>query len=125
MNFDIKVLKMYDNPLPPFRAYETLLSKPLKQKMREQQSSRQNKPTASVLIAMAQSRNNFIVGREQIVAFLTAPVAKKNWFSLDQSGGLAQADKELPCDLFTKWHDIKGNCFRSHGNENWHLMKRF
>ena len=64
------------------------------------------------------NRVEFIVGREQIVAFLAKKWEKELDYRLIKE--LWAFDKDRIAVRFAyEWHDAQGQWFRSYGNENW------
>ncbi|MEO7207178.1 MAG: nuclear transport factor 2 family protein [Steroidobacteraceae bacterium] len=64
------------------------------------------------------NRSEFIVGREQIVAFLVRKWQKELDYRLIKELW-AHNDKFIAVRFAYEWHDVAGNWFRSYGNENW------
>jgi nuclear transport factor 2 (NTF2) superfamily protein len=64
------------------------------------------------------NRSEFIVGREQIAAFLTRKWQKELDYRLIKQLW-AHNDKFIAVRFAYEWHDPEGNWFRSYGNENW------
>lgn len=76
------------------------------------------------------NRNEFINGREAIVAFLKRKWAKELDYKLKKDYW-AHGDNRIAVRFEYEWHDAEGNWFRSYGNENWefdaigYMRKRF
>ncbi len=64
------------------------------------------------------NRSEFIVGREQIVAFLTRKWAHELDYRLIKELW-AFRENRIAVRFAYEWHDDRGNWFRSYGNENW------
>ncbi|MBV9656270.1 MAG: nuclear transport factor 2 family protein [Acetobacteraceae bacterium] len=74
------------------------------------------------------NRAEFLVGRSEIVAFLTRKWARELDYRLIKELWAFTADR-IAVRFAYEWHDDSGNWFRSYGNENWQfaengLMKR-
>ncbi|MFB7719193.1 DUF1348 family protein [Nocardia sp. NPDC056100] len=64
------------------------------------------------------NRDQFLVGREQIVEFLTAKWAKEQQYVLRKNLWAFTEDR-IAVRFTYEWHDIEGQWWRSHGNELW------
>ena len=64
------------------------------------------------------NRNEFISGREAIVAFLQRKWAKELDYRLKKEYW-AHSGNRIAVRFEYEWHDHAGNWFRSYGNENW------
>lgn len=64
------------------------------------------------------NRSEFIVGREQIVAFLRAKWDRELDYVLRKELW-AFHDNRIAVRFQYEWHDRNGQWFRSYGNENW------
>jgi nuclear transport factor 2 (NTF2) superfamily protein len=64
------------------------------------------------------NRAEFIVGREEIVAFLTRKWARELDYRLIKELW-SFTDNRIAVRFAYEWHDDSGNWFRSYGNENW------
>jgi uncharacterized protein len=64
------------------------------------------------------NRAEFIVGREEIVAFLTRKWARELEYRLIKELW-SFTDNRIAVRFAYEWHDDSGNWFRSYGNENW------
>jgi uncharacterized protein len=64
------------------------------------------------------NRDEFVTGREEIVAFLTAKWERELDYVLRKSLW-AFTDNRIAVRFQYEWHDAAGQWFRSHGNENW------
>jgi hypothetical protein len=104
-------------PLPPF-TLETA-----RQKVRAAEDGWNSRnPEKLALAYSAQSRwrnrSEFVVGREQIVAFLQRKWARELDYRLIKELWAFQ-DNRIAVRFAYEWHDDAGNWFRSFGNENW------
>jgi nuclear transport factor 2 (NTF2) superfamily protein len=64
------------------------------------------------------NRNEFITGREEIIAFLKRKWAKELDYRLKKEYW-AHSGNRIAVRFEYEWHDEAGNWFRSYGNENW------
>lgn len=64
------------------------------------------------------NRGEFIVGREQIVAFLTRKWVRELDYRLIKEVW-AHDDNRIAVRFAYEWHDDSGQWYRSYGNENW------
>jgi nuclear transport factor 2 (NTF2) superfamily protein len=64
------------------------------------------------------NRSEFLVGREQIVAFLTRKWERETGYALRKSLW-AFTDDRIAVRFQYEWHDEDGQWWRSYGNENW------
>ncbi len=64
------------------------------------------------------NRNEFINGREAIIAFLKRKWAKELDYRLKKEYWAHTANR-IAVRFEYEWHDEAGNWFRSFGNENW------
>ena len=104
-------------PLPPF-TLETA-----RQKVRGAEDGWNSRnPEKLALAYSAQSRwrnrSEFVVGREQIVAFLQRKWARELDYRLIKELWAFQ-DNRIAVRFAYEWHDDAGTWFRSFGNENW------
>ena len=104
-------------PLPPFTD-ETAA-----QKARTAEDAWNSRDPAKVALAYTQdscwrNRDEFIAGREQIVAFLTRKWARELDYRLIKEVW-AHAGDRIAVRFAYEWHDGAGQWFRSYGNENW------
>jgi nuclear transport factor 2 (NTF2) superfamily protein len=104
-------------PLPPF-TLETAVQKV--QAAEDAWNSRNPEKVALAYSAQSRWRNRseFIVGREQIVAFLRRKWAHELDYRLIKELW-AFHDDRIAVRFAYEWHDDSGNWFRSYGNENW------
>ena len=104
-------------PLPPFNE-ETA-----KQKIQMAEDAWNSKDPERVAKAYTpdsewRNRNEFINGRDEIVAFLKRKWAKELDYRLKKDYW-AHGDNRIAVRFEYEWHDAEGNWFRSYGNENW------
>lgn len=104
-------------PFPPFTA-ETAA-----QKARMAENAWNSKDPVKVSMAYTpdskwRNRDEFITGREEIVAFLEKKWAKEQDYKLVKEVW-STAGNRIAVRFVYEWQDDKGNWFRSHGNENW------
>jgi uncharacterized protein len=116
MNFDISIEDIRQ-PLPDFNHANAVL------KTRLAEDAWNNKDPAKIATAYSldsrwRNRDTFIVGRAEIVAFLSAKWQKEQDYRLIKELW-AYAGNRIAVRFVYEWHDDKGNWFRSHGNENW------
>ena len=64
------------------------------------------------------NRSEFLLGRDQIVAFLQRKWARELDYRLIKEIWAFQ-DNRIAVRFAYEWHDDAGNWFRSFGNENW------
>jgi nuclear transport factor 2 (NTF2) superfamily protein len=64
------------------------------------------------------NRNEFISGREQIIAFLTLKWQKELDYKLKKDL-FTFSDEKIAVEFFYEWHDFEGHWFRSYGIEHW------
>ncbi|MBF6349737.1 nuclear transport factor 2 family protein [Nocardia flavorosea] len=114
-------------PYPPFTA-ETALQKVLAAEAAWNTRDPQRVALAYTPDSVWRNRDQFVTGREEIVAFLTAKwereldyVLRKSLWSYD--------DNRIAVRFQYEWHDIAGRWWRSYGNELWEfdehgLMRR-
>ena len=104
-------------PVPPFTR-ETAA-----QKVRMAEDGWNNRDPQKVALAYTidsqwRNRAEFLVGREQIIAFLTRKWAKEHEYRLIEELW-AFNDNHIAVRFAYEWHDNSGAWFRSYGNENW------
>lgn len=114
-------------PFPPF-SEETA-----KQKVRMAEDGWNNRDPEKVALAYTvdsawRNRNEFVNGREEIIAFLKRKWAKEQDYRLIKELW-AFTGARIAVRFAYEWHDDSGNWFRSYGNENWEfdengLMRR-
>ena len=104
-------------PLPPFTA-ETAA-----QKVRAGEDAWNRRDPESVAQAYTpdsrwRNRDEFLDGRDEIVAFLERKWAKEREYRLIKELW-AFAGNRIAVRFAYEWHDGAGQWFRSYGNENW------
>ncbi|MBK9760623.1 MAG: nuclear transport factor 2 family protein [Flavobacteriales bacterium] len=104
-------------PLPPFNE-ETA-----KQKIQMAEDAWNSKDPERVAKAYTpdsewRNRNEFINGRDEIVAFLKRKWAKELDYRLKKEYW-AHSGNRIAVRFEYEWRDEAGNWFRSYGNENW------
>lgn len=104
-------------PLPPFDADSAAL------KARTAEDAWNTRDPERVSLAYTpdshwRNRDQFVVGREQIVELLTAKWQQELDYRLIKELW-AYAGNRIAVRFVYEWHDAEGNWFRSHGNENW------
>lgn len=114
-------------PFPPFNQ-ETAA-----QKVRMAENAWNNRDPERVALAYTldsqwRNRNEFPIGREQIIAFLKRKWATELDYRLVKELW-AFTDNRIAVRFAYEWHNAEGDWFRSYGNENWEfdeqgLMRR-
>jgi nuclear transport factor 2 (NTF2) superfamily protein len=104
-------------PVPPF-TLETAI-----QKVRAAEDGWNSRNPEKLALAYSaqtrwRNRSEFIVGREQVVAFLRRKWARELDYRLIKELW-AFRDNRIAVRFAYEWHDDAGNWFRSFGNENW------
>src|SRR5947209_10627918 len=104
-------------PLPPF-TLETAV-----QKVRMAEDAWNSKDPERVAGAYTEdsrwrNRSEFLVGRDEIVAFLTRKWQREQDYALRKSLW-AFRDNRIAVRFQYEWHDDSGQWWRSYGNENW------
>jgi nuclear transport factor 2 (NTF2) superfamily protein len=64
------------------------------------------------------NRSEFVIGREDIIAFLTRKWTRELDYRLIKELW-AFAENRIAVRFAYEWHDNSGNWYRSYGNENW------
>ena len=64
------------------------------------------------------NRDEFLEGREQVVAFLRRKWEREQDYAL-RKALWAFSDDRIAVRFQYEWHDASGQWWRSHGNENW------
>jgi nuclear transport factor 2 (NTF2) superfamily protein len=115
------------HPLPPFTK-ETA-----KQKIQMAEDGWNSKDPVKVSMAYSldsewRNRNQFINGRDEIVAFLQDKWATELDYRLKKSYW-AHTDNRIAVRFEYEYHNAEGQWFRAYGNENWEfdengLMKK-
>lgn len=109
-------------PFPPF-TLDTAI-----QKVRAAEDGWNTRNPEKVALAYSpqsrwRNRSEFIVGRDQIVAFLQRKWARELDYRLIKELW-AFRDNRIAVRFAYEWHDDSGNWFRSYGNENWEFDER-
>ncbi len=104
-------------PLPPFDA-ESALKKVLAAEAAWNTRDPVRVAGAYTANSRWRNRDQFIVGREQIVAFLRAKWERELDYVL-RKDLWAYQDNRIAVRFQYEWHDASGQWFRSYGNENW------
>jgi nuclear transport factor 2 (NTF2) superfamily protein len=104
-------------PLPPF-AHETATLK-----VRLAEDGWNSRDPEKVALAYTvdcrwRNRSEFMIGRNEIVAFLTRKWARELDYRLIKELWTF-AGNRIAVRFAYEWHDDSGNSFRSYGNENW------
>lgn len=104
-------------PLPPFTLESAI------QKVRLAEDGWNSRDPEKVSLAYSlqsrwRNRSEFIVGSEQIVAFLRRKWSRELDYRLIKELW-AFRDNRIAVRFAYEWHDDAGNWFRSYGNENW------
>jgi nuclear transport factor 2 (NTF2) superfamily protein len=104
-------------PVPPF-TLETAI-----QKVRAAEDGWNSRNPEKLSLAYSvqtrwRNRSEFVVGREQVVAFLRRKWARELDYRLIKELW-AFRDNRIAVRFAYEWHDDAGNWFRSFGNENW------
>lgn len=106
-------------PLPPFTAETAAI------KVRGAEDAWNRREPEAVAQAYSpdsrwRNRDEFIEGRDEIVAFLRRKWAKELEYRLIKEVW-AFTDDRIAVRFAYEWHDADGRWFRSYGNENWHF----
>jgi len=114
-------------PLPPFDEASA------KQKIQMAEDAWNSKDPERVSKAYTvdsewRNRDEFINGRDEIVAFLTRKWQKELDYRLKKEYWLHR-DNRIAVRFEYEYHDVEGNWWRAYGNENWEfdengLMKK-
>jgi uncharacterized protein len=104
-------------PLPPF-TLETAI-----QKVRAAEDGWNSRNPEKLALAYSaqtrwRNRSEFVVGRDQVVAFLRRKWARELDYRLIKELW-AFRDNRIAVRFAYEWHDDAGTWFRSFGNENW------
>lgn len=104
-------------PLPPFTVDSAML------KVRLAEDAWNSRDPGRVALAYTpdsrwRNRDLFIVGREQITAFLTSKWQREHEYRLVKELWAHQGNR-IAVRFAYEWHDAAGQWFRSYGNENW------
>jgi nuclear transport factor 2 (NTF2) superfamily protein len=104
-------------PVPPF-TLETA-----RQKVRAAEDAWNTRDPQRVSLAYTRqsrwrNRAEFVVGRDEIVAFLQRKWARELDYRLIKELWACEGNR-IAVRFAYEWHDDAGNWFRSYGNENW------
>lgn len=105
------------HPLPPF-ALETAL-----QKVQMAEDAWNTRDPQKVALAYTvdtewRNRDQFVNGRQEVVAFLTKKWERELDYKLKKELW-AYTGNRISVRFEYEWHDKDGNWFRSYGNEQW------
>lgn len=105
------------HPLPPF-TLETAL-----QKVQMAEDAWNTRDPQKVALAYTvdtewRNRDQFVNGRQEVVAFLTKKWERELDYKLKKELW-AYTDNRISVRFEYEWHDKDGNWFRSYGNEQW------
>ena len=104
-------------PLPPFDA-ESAMKKVLAAEAAWNTRDPQRVAAAYTVDSQWRNRDQFIVGRDQIVAFLTAKWERELDYVL-RKDLWAYHDNRIAVRFQYEWRNASGQWHRSYGNENW------
>lgn len=104
-------------PLPPFTLQTA------RQKVQSAEDAWNSRDPQRVAMGYTEdsqwrNRDEFFVGREEIIAFLTRKWAKENAYVLRKSLWAFTEDR-IAVRFQYEWHGDAGQWFRSYGNEQW------
>ncbi|MBL4767514.1 MAG: nuclear transport factor 2 family protein [Rhodobacteraceae bacterium] len=107
-------------PFPPFDIDTAT------QKVRMAENAWNSRNPDAVVLAYTEgstwrNRAEFITGHEQIRTFLTRKWNRELDYRLIKELWATTGDR-IAVRFAYEWHDIKGNWFRSFGNENWQFV---
>ena len=108
-------------PLPPFDA-RTALTKVRAAEAAWNMRDPEHVAGAYTPDAVWRNRDEFISGREEIVAFLTRKWSKELDYAL-RKDLWAFDDDRIAVRFQYEWHDRDGSWFRSYGNELWEFAE--
>ncbi|WP_269581182.1 nuclear transport factor 2 family protein [Roseibium sp. Sym1] len=108
-------------PLPPFDADTAA------EKVRKAEDAWNTRTPEKVALAYTpdsrwRNRSDFLTGREEIVAFLTAKWSREQDYRLIKELW-AFRDNRIAVRFAYEWRDADGAWFRSYGNENWEFSE--
>ena len=111
---------MTDESRPPFPPFD---NETAAQKVRMAENGWNGRNAEKVSLAYTadsrwRNRNEFINGREEIVAFLTDKWANEHDYKLIKELW-AYTDNRIAVRFAYEWRDEQGQWYRSYGNENW------
>ncbi len=104
-------------PLPPFNEATA------RQKIRAAEDGWNSRDPEKVALAYSidsqwRNRSEFIQGRDEIQAFLTAKWQREHQYRLIKELWACN-DNRIAVRFAYEWHNETGQWFRSYGNENW------
>ncbi len=104
-------------PLPPFTVESATL------KVRLAEDAWNSRDPGKVALAYTpdsrwRNREQFVVGRAAITAFLASKWQREQQYRLVKELW-AFRDNRIAVRFAYEWHDVAGQWFRSYGNENW------
>ncbi|MGQ5525468.1 nuclear transport factor 2 family protein [Chitinimonas sp. PSY-7] len=104
-------------PTPPFSREDAIV------KVRAAEDGWNERDPAKVALAYTtdsrwRNRDEFLHGREAIVAFLTRKWQRELSYRLIKELW-AHTDNRIAVRFAYEWHDATGQWYRSYGNENW------
>jgi len=105
------------HPLPPF-TLETALQKVQKAEDAWNTRDPQKVALAYTVDTEWRNRDQFVNGRQEVIAFLTKKWEKELDYKLKKELW-AYTDNRISVRFEYEWHDKDGNWFRSYGNEQW------
>jgi len=105
------------HPLPPF-TLETALQKVQKAEDAWNTRDPQKVALAYTVDTEWRNRDQFVNGRQEVIAFLTKKWEKELDYKLKKELW-AYTDNRISVRFEYEWHDKEGNWFRSYGNEQW------
>lgn len=116
-------------PIPPFTEESA------KQKIQMAEDAWNSKDPERVSLAYTpdsewRNRDQFLRGREEIIAFLKGKWAKEHQYTLRKEYW-AHGDNRIAVRFEYEYHDANGQWWRAYGNENWefdadgYMCKRF
>ena len=104
-------------PLPPFDIESAAV------KVRMAENAWNSRQPDKVVLAYTEdtswrNRDEFLLGRSEVHAFLTRKWQKEQSYRLIK-GLWAFSENRIAVRFAYEWHNIDGQWFRSYGNENW------
>jgi nuclear transport factor 2 (NTF2) superfamily protein len=107
-------------PRPPLPPFDEGSARQKVQAAEDAWNSRDPERVAGAYTPDSQWRNRseFLVGRDEIVAFLTRKWEKEQDYALRKSLW-AFSGHRIAVRFQYEWHDESGHWWRSYGNENW------
>jgi uncharacterized protein len=104
-------------PLPPF-TFETATQKARMAEDAWNSRDPERISHAYTLDSSWRNRSEFLVGRQQIVEFLTGKWCRELEYRLIKEVW-AHSNNRIAVRFAYEWHDDSGRWYRSYGNENW------